>query len=509
MSNLHLPWLAAAVLGPLVGAACVGRIRDGERARQWSLFFAGFAFVAAFGAWQDFESLHINEARDGWHIFTRIFGAEALVVDELSVPLLPLIALLYALTIAATARTKARRFSFALTLVSEAIALATFSCKQPWIIVTLLAAATVPPYLELRARGKPTRVYGIHMAAFVALMALGWLLVGVQGGGHPAPLWAMMPLLAAVLIRSGVAPFHCWIAELFEHATLGTAVLFVTPLPGAYAAVRLLLPVAPDWVLRSIGLLSLATAVYASGISLVQRDARRFFCYLFLSHSSLVLVGLEGVTPVSLTGALCVWLSASLALTGFGLTLRALEARLGRLSLADYQGLYEHTPNLAMCFALTGLASVGFPGAFGFVGMELLVDGAVSAYPYVGVVVVLAAALNGIAVVRAFFLLFTGRRYFSAVSLQVRVRERYAVLALAALILIGGLFPQPVVSSCNRAAKMVERERLALSPTNVILAGQPASGTRERASKPCRAKNVGTRAKQVQITLVPPRQAAQ
>ena len=115
--------------------------------------------------------------------------------------------------------------------------------------------------------------------------------------------------------------------DLFEHATFGTALLFVTPLVGAYAAVRLVLPIAPDWVLRSIGLLSLATAVYAAGMALIQRDARRFFCYLFLSHSALVLVGLEMVTPIGLTGALCVWLSVALAMGGFGLTLRALESR--------------------------------------------------------------------------------------------------------------------------------------------------------------------------------------
>jgi NADH-quinone oxidoreductase subunit M len=394
------------------------------------------------------------------------------VIDELSGHLLPLIALLYALTIAATARTKGRRFSFPLTLISEAITLATFSCKQPWVVILLLAVGTVPPYIELRSRGRPTRIYVLHMTAFVALMTIGWSMVRLQGVDHPAALWSLAPLLLAVFIRSGIAPLHAWIADLFENASLGTALLFVAPLPGAYAAVRLLLPVSPDWVLRSMGLISLATAVYASGLALVQRDARRFFCYLFLSHSSLVLVGLEGVTPISLTGALCVWLSASLALSGFGLTLRALEARLGRLSLADFRGLYEHTPNLAMCFVLTGLASVGFPGAFGFVGMELLVDGAVSAYPYVGVVVVLAAALNGIAVVRAFFLLFTGTHYFSAVSLQIRVRERYAVLALAALILVGGLFPQPVVTSCNRAAETLQQQRLALSEPS-SLASEP------------------------------------
>src|SRR5262249_57882369 len=104
---------------------------------------------------------------------------------------------------------------------------------------------------------------------------------------------------------------------------------------------------------------------------------RAFLAYLSLSHASLVLVGLALPTPVSLTGALALWVAVALALHGFGLTLRALEARFGRLSLADFHGLYEQSPALAVCFLLTGLASVGFPGTLGFVAAELLADGAV------------------------------------------------------------------------------------------------------------------------------------
>jgi NADH-quinone oxidoreductase subunit M len=154
-----------------------------------------------------------------------------------------------------------------------------------------------------------------------------------------------------------------------------------------------------------------------------------------------------------------VWLSVSLSLCGFGLTLRAMEARRGRLSLAEFQGLYEHTPALAICFFLTGLASVGFPGTFGFVGTELLVDGAVAIYPFIGVAVVIAAALNGIAFVKAYFLLFTGRRYPSTVSLAIGRRERLAVLSLAGLILLGGLYPQYNVHSRHLAAEELLRQR--------------------------------------------------
>ena len=82
--------------------------------------------------------------------------------------------------------------------------------------------------------------------------------------------------------------------------------------------------------------------------------------------------------------------------------------------------------------------------------------------------VVLAAALNGIAVVNAYFRLFTGKKYASSVSLKIRVRERYAVLALAGLILAGGLFPQPNIASRFHAAKvMLDRRRATLPPSEV------------------------------------------
>ncbi len=468
MKDFHLPWLELAILFCLVGGAWVGRLRNPHVARRWALLFSGLALVATTGAWLDFDYLDAQQADDTFHLLSHLAGRELLVMDELSAPLLPLAALLFFLVPLATLQTKVRRFSFAWNLVSEALILALFSCQEQWGIIVFLAVGTIPPYLELRERGKPTHVYIIHMALFILLLVVGWTFAEIEGGsGRVHSLWVIIPLLGAILVRSGIAPFHCWMTDLFEHASFGTALLFVMPISGAYAAVRLVLPIAPDWVLSSIGLASLFTAVYASGMALVQTEARRFFCYLFLSHSALVLVGLEvgPVNPLALTGALCVWLSVGMALGGFGLTLRALEARRGRLSLTHFHGLYEHTPELAICFLLTGLASVGFPGTVGFVGTELLIDGAVEAYPYIGVAVVIAGALNGVALIKTYFILFTGTRYTSAVSLRIRTRERFAVLLLASLILIGGIYPQPGVHSRNEAAKALLKTREALAPS--------------------------------------------
>lgn len=463
MNVLHWPWLELAILTPLVGAALVFRLCDSQVARRWCMAFAGATLVFTVGAWLDFSFTHAELAHDPGPFANSLH--DFLEVDALSAPLLPLAALLFLLVAMATLRTKIRRFSFAWTLVSLGVTLAVLTCRNPWGIVGLMAVHSVPPYLELRARDKPTRAYVLHMALFLGSLIIGWAVVEWEGRQRTHTLLAVLPLLVAVLVRMGSIPFHCWITDLFEHATFGTALLYVTPMLGAYVAVRLVLPIAPDWVLRSIGFVSLATAVYAAGMALVQQEARRFFCYIFLSHSALVLVGLESLSPLGLTGALCVWLSVGLSLAGFGLALRALEARHGRLSLAGYHGVYEHTPLLAVCFLLTGMASVGFPGTFGFLGTELLVDGAVQSFPFIGVTVVVAAALNGIAVMQAYFKLFTGTRHVSTVPLAVGMRERFAVLTLAVLILGGGLYPQPGVESRHHAATEIlkQRHRLGLS----------------------------------------------
>jgi NADH-quinone oxidoreductase subunit M len=386
---------------------------------------------------------------------SRWLGWPILALDALNSLLLPYAALLSLLLLVAAPRVNMKQFSLARTLVSEAIVLATLSCREPSLIAALLIGGILPTWLELRGRinfgsGQGLRVFSAYMAVCTASLVLGGAFAGTASMGM-----GMWCVATAILIRQGLVPFHSWVPELFEAATLGTALAFVAPMVSAYALIRMVVPVAPDWFLHGFGVLAMCTALYSAGMTLVQRDARRLFCYLLMSHSALVCVGLGSRNAIALTGGLCLWLSSGLALTGFGLTIWWLEARRGRLSLTGLHGGYEHTPLLAGCFLLTGLGSVGFPGTLGFVGAELMVDGSVQAYPVIGLGVVFAAALNGIAVVQAYFTLFTGRHHVSMLNLRMRVRERIAILVLAALLLIGGLLPQSLIISRYTAATTI------------------------------------------------------
>lgn len=481
----RVPWLELAVVVPLAGALWLKRLRDPDTIRRHSLVFAAIALLASLGAALA-QRLQPASAAGLPPVLAAPLAGGELGLDDLSAPLLPLAALIFFLTQLATLRTKMQRFSFAATLVREAILLATLACRQPWGIVALLAAGTVPPWLELRSRGRPTRVLGLHMLLFVGLLVAGQAMASF-GDAAWRPLAAAL-LAGAVLVRSGVLPLHLWIADLFEHASFGTALLTVTPMVGAYAAVRLVLPLAPEGLLRVVSVLSLATALYAAGMALVQPEARRFFGYLALSCTSLVLVGLEVADPVGVTGALCLWISAGLSLTGFGLTLRSVESRTGKLLLSQFHGLYEHAPMLAILFLLTGLGSIGFPGTLGFIGTELLVEGAVRASPARGVAIVLAVALVSLALLNVYFRVFTGTRHPTAIDLRIRPPEQAAALVLALLLLGGGLVPQPGVDSRYRVAVELVRQRPAQGARHDRVPASSADGAsaagQERAASP-------------------------
>jgi NADH-quinone oxidoreductase subunit M len=453
MNPFAISWLELSILVPLLGALVTWASRGSNARASCGLAFTAATLACSLMAWAGFQTGASPGGAAPWEVLPGLLNKRLLVIDELSAPLLPLVALIHFLLVLATAGTKLAQISYPVLLATEAVRLNVFAVVDPWPLIALFAISATLPYVEMRLEGKQTRLYLLHMLAVIVCFAVGWAFVQDDLSRNLQPSIACIPLLIAVLIRSGTIPAHLWVADLFEKALFSTAVLNATPIVGMYAAVRLVLPVCPDWVLHGIGFFSLLTTAYAAGMALVQRTPRRFFAYLFLSHASMILVGLELHTATSLTGSLALWYSVTLSLTGLGLTLRAIEARYGHLDLDQFHGLYEHSPSLAVCFLIAGLASVGFPGTMGFIASEMLIDGAIGANLGIGLVIVLAAALNGIAVLRVYFAIFTGGRHVSAVSLRITPRERFAVLALMALILGGGLVPQSWLKSRHRAAE--------------------------------------------------------
>jgi NADH-quinone oxidoreductase subunit M len=311
----------------------------------------------------------------------------------------------------------------------------------------------------LAAHRYQRRIVAAYLGFSTLLLGVGVVLLvgpGVQNARIETIAIGLIGI--AALVRKGIVPFHAWVPEVFDRGRLGPAILFNAPQIGAYMIVVLIVPRASPGMLRLIAILALSTAVYGAALALVQASARRACGYLFMSQSALVMAGLDCTSVSALAGGLLVWLSAGLAFAGLARCVLVLEARRGRLDLTTYHGGYERTPVLAISFLTLGMACTGFPGTLGFVGQELLVDGAVDAFPVMGFAVVVASALTGLAVLRMYFSLFCGRPdvlAHSGLRFGLKRREAWTFVALVIALVGLGLAPRPLVDSRFRASSEI------------------------------------------------------
>ena len=462
MSNAGL-WLAGLLgLPVIVIGASLFRL-DGERLRRLAVASAIVQLLMAslIPISASLRNFSIQTSALSW-----IPGGEAIVrVDTLSAALLPFAAGLWLLTVAVTPRGALDRAGLRRTAIATLITLASFLTESA-VLLLLLSIASVWTFVSALADPShqyQRRVVAVYLGFSTLLFAIGVALLISPGAQNTTiETSAMWLIVIAALIRKGIVPFHAWLPEVFDHGRLGPAILFNAPQVGAYITVVLIVPRASPELLRVIALLALGTAVYGAALALVQTSARRACGYLFMSQSALVMAGLDCTSASALAGGLLVWLSAGLAFAGIARCVLVLEARRGRLDLTTYHGGYERMPLLSISFLAMGLACTGFPGTLGFIGQELLVDGAVDAFPVMGFAIVIASALTGLAVLRMYFSLFCGRPTVAAhrsLRLGLTPREAWTFVGLVITLVGLGLAPRALVDSRVAASDHILRQR--------------------------------------------------
>ena len=453
-----LPWIAAIALPPValvvMGQAGLSlpRLRAAAAvcAAACTLVCAGVFAVPALG------TLRVEWPGGAPWV---VLGPSLFRVSEFSSFLLPLPSLLWLVSVAVTPRTRLDGGGLQRTAAATLSATLAFLTESPALLVAFWTVSNLLFIggLSAREHRRARRVAGVYLWASTVFLAGGVALAfgGAGEGARTAGLWLVV---VAVLVRKGILPFHAWIPEVFDSGRMGPIIRFSAPQLGSYVAVVLVVPYAGAGMLRVIAILSLLTAVYGAALALVQHDARRACGYLFVSQSALVMAGLDCTSPQALAGSLVIWLSSALAFTGLTRTVLALEARRGRLDLTRHHGGYEQTPALAVSFLILGLACTGFPGTLGFIGQEMLIEGAVQEFPALGFFVLAAAALTGLAVLRMYFSLFCGARG-ATLRQTLQRRETLAFGGVAALLVLGGLLPRTLVASRLQASHSILRDR--------------------------------------------------
>ena len=408
----------------------------------------------------------VGEASIPWPLADRLpwaplWGPSVARTNQLVDVLIPMVAGLWLVTVTVTPRSRLDRAGIRRTALATMITTAAFSTSSPLLLAVAWTTSLIPFWFANATpqRRRAQRVAAYYLGASTLLFVAGVALTTIRDVEVLGRSVGVLSLIAAALVRKGVFPFHAWVPEVFEHGSLGAAVLVTTPQLGSYVTIVLIVPRAGPELLHVVATLALITTVYGAALALIQRDARRGLGYLFVSQSALVMAGLDCASEHALAGALIVWVSSALAFAGIARCVLVLEVRRGRLDLSKFHGGHQRMPALAAAFLVFGLACTGFPGTLGFVGEELLLDGAVETFPVLGLSVVGAGALTGLAVLRMYVSLFCGR-VDAGPSLPVLRREHVTFAALSMVLIAAGLSPGPLVRSRLATAREVRAQRV-------------------------------------------------
>jgi multicomponent Na+:H+ antiporter subunit D len=244
-------------------------------------------------------------------------------------------------------------------------------------------------------------------------------------------------------IKLGLFPFHFWLPAVYLSVSPPVAAMFAGALAniGAYGLLRFGGTVLPRQLevsataLIVIGTISIA---YGAMQAIARRDTREVLAYSAIGHAGYVLVGLGLGGPVGLAAAIIFSIANAL---NKALLFVASELR-GRL--------------VAAAFLVGALSVAGVPPSAGFFGKAALFDAGIDAGSVVTVVLLFVG--GALSFVYLFQIYQHDRwrpreeRERETPTEPPRAGQRAVAVALAAVVLVLGVWPEPLLAVAEMAA---------------------------------------------------------
>ncbi len=345
-----------------------------------------------------------------------------------------------------------------------------YSAEDLIVLLVAWVLSTLPffPKGWFRYRTWRPRLSLVLSCAVLAI-AIGFIAVNAQTtsiarlrGQAPGGMIAFWFLVGAVIFRKGICPAHAWVGDAAEDGAAIPTALLLNGHFGALLVAKLIEPLFPASardMFPVLSYLALATALYVAIRALAENSPRRLVAFLALSQSACILAGLESRTSEGITGALVHWIVVTVSTMGLFSILRLLEVRFGEhLSASTHLGLAEHAPRLAVFFLVFGLALIGLPGTLSFCSQDLLIHGTLRSHPQTGLLLPVATAMNAVSVFRLFVRLFLGKRRTGFTAMADALPREQWILSLGVLfVVLGGLFPNAIVSLRSAEAETIGR----------------------------------------------------
>lgn len=154
-----------------------------------------------------------------------------------------------------------------------------------------------------------------------------------------------------LFFKISLVPFHQWTPDVYEGApTPVTSYLSVISKGSAVFVLMTILikvfaPIAAQWQGILYGVI-VVTITLANLFAIRQKNLKRFLAYSSISQAGYIMLGVIGGTALGMTSLVyyvLVYMVSNLAAFG---VIGVIENRTGKLTIADYNGLYATHPKL-------------------------------------------------------------------------------------------------------------------------------------------------------------------
>lgn len=465
-------WLSAAIWVPIISGIVVLAVGNEQRAtlsRWLALLGSLVGFAVTIPLYTGFDritaALQFVE-RKPW---IESLGIEySLGIDGLSVWLVLLTAFITIVVVIAgweVIKDRVHQYLGAFLILSG-LMIGVFAAADGMLFYVFFEATLIPMYIIIGVWGGPNRVYAAFK--FFLYTLLGSLLTMVaiiylylQSGSFEILAWHRLPLtlheqvlifvafLLAFAVKIPMWPVHTWLPDAHVEAPTGGSVVLAAIMLklGAYAFLRLSLPIAPDashelaWLMIT---LSLVAVIYIGLVALVQTDMKKLVAYSSIAHMGFVTLGFFMFNETGMQGAVVQMVSHGFVAGAMFLCIGVLYDRLHTRQIADYGGVINRMPKFAALFLLFSMANAGLPATSGFVGEFLVILGAVQFDFWIGLLAATALIWGA-----GYSLWMYKRVVFGPVANpnvdkmeDVNRREFWLLMLMAALVLFMGIYPK-------------------------------------------------------------------
>ncbi|MDR2929925.1 MAG: NADH-quinone oxidoreductase subunit M [Propionibacteriaceae bacterium] len=404
-----------------------------------------------------------------------------LVMVAMTVLLVPMVLIAEWKTgLGVTGRFSSRAF-VALVLLVECFSLFSFMSFDLVIFYIFFEATLIPMYFLIGGwggakRGKAAAKFLLFGLAGGLVMLFGVIGVAVLSSNTEEPSLGFMALNAlsfnsnyvtklifvcffvAFALKAPMVPGHIWLPDAAEESTPGGAALMVGVLDklGTFGMIRVCIGIFPDesrWASPVILILALISIFYGAFAAIGSKNLMRLIAYTSISHFGFMVMGIFSLTSQSITGSIFYMVNHALATGALYLVVGYLIARRGSPDVDDFGGVAKVAPLAAGFTLVAGLASCALPGTANFVSEFMALAGTWSRHPVIAGVAVIGVVLAAIYILWTYQRMMTGpvtQATANHITGDLSWRERWALIPLVAVILVLGVWPQPVLSQIEQ-----------------------------------------------------------